>query len=114
MSIYEISNQTVKDIIKSFLMEIDANEEKELYRRIVFELSLAIHKVVGVDDRLNRTIDNYISELKEKSVFSSVLYTISSQIEYLNQREIKVLENQLAEIKRMIELHEKRDNISIF
>ncbi|WP_144604057.1 SIR2 family protein [Algoriphagus algorifonticola] len=114
LSIYDMSTERVKELIKDFILKIDTKKEKELYKRVIFKLTLAIYGLKDVDKSLKIDLDNYLSELKEKKIFSSALFMIKSQIEYLNQKDRKVLTSQLDEINKMIELHENRENLSIF
>ncbi|MEQ8242369.1 SIR2 family protein [Fulvivirga sp.] len=114
LSIYDMSSQRVKELIKDFILKVDIRKEKELYKKVIFGLTLAINGLKGVDKSLSKNLDNYLIELKEKKIFSSALFMIQSQIEYLNQTDQNVLTEQLGEINEMIKIHEKRDNLSTF
>lgn len=114
LSIYGMSTERVKELIKIFILKIETKKEKELYKKVIFKLTLAICGLKDVDKSLKKDLDNYLSELKEQKFFSSALFMIQSQIKYLNQDGKEVLISQLSEINKMIELHEDRENLSIF
>ncbi|MBD0399982.1 hypothetical protein [Flammeovirga sp. EKP202] len=114
LSIYDMSTERVKELIKNFILKIDIKKEKELYKKVIFRLTLAIYKLKDVDKSLKIDLDNYLNELKEKNIFSSALFMIQSQIEFLNQKDNNILTSQLGKIDKMIEVHENRENLSIF
>ncbi|MBK0402780.1 SIR2 family protein [Adhaeribacter sp. BT258] len=115
ISIFNISNGKIKDLIKSFLLKVDTTEENQLHKRISFELSLIIYDFKGFDKNILVLIDEYLDQFGKTISFSSALYALDSQIDYLiKNKDISELKVYSKVIKALIERHQKSESLSIF
>ena len=115
LNLYEISNQKIKDKIKEFALSIEITEEKEEYKRIIFENTLVIFDFIDFSKELTKTIENYLEQYKDGRTFSSILYMLDSQIDYLIANKNVTGLDYISEIlKTAIKRHRESDGIAIF
>lgn len=115
LNLYEISNQNIKDMIKTFSLSIEIKEEKEEYKRIVFENTLVIFDFKEYSSELKQETINYLEQFKTGRSFSSILYMLDSQIDYLNSnKNITGLEEISNILKSAIKRHNESDRMAIF
>ena len=115
LNLYEISNQNIKDMIKTFSLSIEIKEEKEEYKRIVFENTLVIFDFKEYTSELKQETINYLEQFKTGRSFSSILYMLDSQIDYLNSnKNITGLEEISNILKSAIKRHNESDRMAIF
>ncbi len=115
LNIYEISNQTIKDKIKEFTLSIDINEEKEVEKRIIFENTLVIFEFKEFSNELTQTIERYLKQYKDGTRFSTILYMLDSQIDYLKTNKNVTGLDTISEIlKTAIKRHRESDRLAIF
>ncbi len=115
LNIYEISNQKIKDKIKEFALSIDINEEQEVEKRIIFENTLVIFGFKTYSTELRQATEAYLEQYKDGRMFSSILYMLDSQIDYLiANKNIGGLDDIAEILKTAIKLHRESDRIAIF
>jgi hypothetical protein len=83
LPLYFASNNTIKERLKTYLLQIDATNEKQEYNRIPFYLSLAVYNIKQLGDDNLQELENYIGQYSNNNSFNSVLYTIDSQLDYI-------------------------------
>jgi hypothetical protein len=115
LNIYEISNQKIKNKIKEFTLSIEISEEKEDDKRIIFENTLVIFEFKGFSTELTKATENYLEQYKDGRKFSSILYMLDSQIDYLiTNKNVTGLENISEILKTAIKRHRESDRMAIF
>ncbi|MCW7503893.1 SIR2 family protein [Leptospira paudalimensis] len=83
LRIYEISNVAIKEKIKEFALSIDTFEEVEVENRILFENTLVIYNFKSFSAELKKVIEVYLEQYKDGRRFSSLLFSLDSQIDFL-------------------------------
>ena len=83
LNIYDISDKKLKTKIKDFVLLIDSNEENELYKKIIFDLTLIIYEFNNISKENINEIESYLKQYESGKSFSSVLFMLDSQIDYL-------------------------------
>ncbi len=117
LSIYDISTQPIQDAIRSFALSINNNIEsgEEEYKKFVFELTLVIRNFKELSDDLVVNLDKYLEQYKTGTIFSSILYILGDQLNYLvNQKSLTKLKGLLDIINNSIARHEERDKLGFF
>lgn len=115
LNIYKISNQKIKDKIKNFALSIDINDEQEVEKRIIFENTLVIFDFKSYSTALIQATEVYLEQYKEGRMFSSILYMLDSQIDYLKaNNNIDELDNISEILKTAIKRHRESDRMAIF
>ncbi len=115
LNLYEISDTKIKDKIKSYILKINSSEEKELYKKIIFDLTLLIYDFKSLEKENIKELNDYLEQFKVGTSFSSVLYMIDSQIDYLRKdKKISGLDDISKTIKEAIERYKASDRMSIF
>jgi len=115
LNIYEVSNQKIKDKIKNFSLSIETSEEKEDYKRIIFENTLVIFDFKEYSTELKQATEDYLEQYKDSKMFSTILYMLDSQTEYLiEDKNVKDLEKISETIKTAIKRYRESDRIAIF
>lgn len=85
--LYNNSSSEIVDRIIVFIKGIDLNEETVSERILVFELNLAIAKIDDDYEKINNDAKAVMEKYKEGNMFSSTLYSINKQFEYLIEKE---------------------------
>jgi len=115
LNIYKISNQTIKDKIKEFTLSIGSNEEKEVEKYIIFENTLVIFDFKTFSTELTQATEQYLEQYKDGRRFSTILYMLDSQIDYLmSNKNVTGLDNISEILKTAIKRHRESDRFSIF
>lgn len=115
LNIYEISNQKIKDKIKEFALSVEIHEEKEEYKRIIFENTLVIFDFKRFSKELKKAIEKYLEQYKDGKSFSTMLYMLDSQIDYLiANKNVTDIENISEILKTAIQRHRESDRMAIF
>ena len=114
-NIYDISDEDIKNNIKSFILGIDIKNETDTEEVMIFELLLVIREFkkyeISIIDKLNQ----YMTQFEDGKKFSSILYTFKNQLDYLvNKMSHEQFKDILAKINRAIENYESSKHISIF
>ena len=114
LNIYEISNQKIKEKIKKFTLSIEISEEKEKDKQIIFENTLVIFEFKEYSPELKNTTEKYLEKYKDGSQFSSILYMLESQIDYLiTNKKVMGLEKISEILKIAIKRHKENDRMAI-
>ena len=114
LSIYDISDEYIKETIKSYILNIDFKEEIDLDKRLVFELALVICNFKELDNIIISNLNEYMKQFEDGKRFSSILYTIDNQIDnFLMEKYPEKLGELSVKIKIAIERYEKV-NLSLF
>lgn len=115
LNIYHISDETIKGKIKAFMLKIDSTKEKELYKHLIFEFALIINDFKTLSSALIKSLNEYLKQFEDKS-FSSILYTLDAQIDYLikEKKLVKQLKEYSDKIKLVINRHKESGRFSIF
>jgi len=116
-SLYDISIQPIKDKIKVFALSIDTvvEDAEEQYKRLVFELTLIIRGFKELSDELVTNLNKYLERYKSGTAFSSVLYRLDSQLDYLiKEKSLENLGSISITIKDCIKRHKERDVMAFF
>lgn len=116
LNLYELGNDEVKDIIKKFILGIDASCAKNKFDKIVFDLVLVIYGFKAIDQENIDELEVFLEKYKDSSHFFSGLYTLDRQVDYLIKNKNLSLELGLSSkiIKDSIDLYEKSDKLSVF
>jgi hypothetical protein len=115
LNLYAISNQRIKDKVKEFALSIEITEEEEEYKRIIFKNTLVIFDFMEFSAELKSATENYLEQFKDGRRFSSILYMLDSQIDYLKtNKKISGLENISEILKTAIKRHNESDRMAIF
>lgn len=115
LNIYEISNQKIKDKIREFSLTIEILEEKEVDKRIIFENTLVIFDFKVFSKDLKKVTEKYLEQYKDGKRFSTLLYMLDSQIDYLiANKSVTGLEKISEILKTAIKRHKESDRMAIF
>jgi hypothetical protein len=115
LNVYQIANEKTKNIIKDYVLTYKLDDELEEHEKISFKNALVILEIKKFEnnqiDEINTYIDSYIRERK----FSSILYGLDKQIDYMVEKmNIKELIDVSDKIKNLIKGFERIKNNSIF
>ncbi|MGJ0352581.1 SIR2 family protein [Aliarcobacter cryaerophilus] len=117
ISLYFISNENIKDIIKDFIQKIDFTELEDENSKIQFELFLLKYDFdnnINTDALISK-IENAITDYKDGKSFSTILFNLKTNLEYLvKEKEKDEFESIYTEIKALVDNYEKQKNKSIF
>jgi hypothetical protein len=114
LRIYYISNETIKEKIKNYILTINSNCEPELYKKIIYDLTLIIFRLKDISKSNINEIETFIEPYKEESAFSSVLYTLDGQIDFLvKDGHIEGLNSISSTIKEIIRRYNEEKRISL-
>ena len=115
LSIYDIASEQVKEKIKQYILSIKSIETKEKHDYLIFELVLIIRDFKIIDKTLLEELSDYIEQFKTSSTFSTILYTLEGQIDYLiKEKKLNQLETISKTIKDFIDSYNKRKTLSVF
>lgn len=115
LNIYEISNPQIKDKIKAFALSIDCNDVKDVGKRIIFENTLLIFDFKKFSAELTQLTETYLEQYKDGRKFSSILYMLDSQIDYLiANKNLTGLDNISYTLKAAIKRYKESDRMAIF
>jgi hypothetical protein len=113
LKIYYMSNEVIKEKIKKFILTINSNDEPELYKKIIYDLTLIIFQLKDISKDNIDEIQTFIEPYKEVPAFNSVLQTLNSQIDFLiNDRHIDGLNDISSTIKKIIKRYSEEKSIS--
>jgi hypothetical protein len=114
LKIYYISNEVIKEMIKKYILTINSNDEQELYKKIIYDLTLIIFQLKDISKTNINEIETFIEPYKEGPAFNSVLYTLDSQIDFLKKdRHIEDLNGISSTIKKIIKRYNEEKRISV-
>jgi hypothetical protein len=112
--IYDISNKQIQGMIKKFILAIDSSDEKEEFKRIVFELTLIIYEFKSANVSLIEWLNNFMDQFKDGKQFSSYLYMIDSQIDFLiKNKSLTEFKTVSSDLKQIIENFNNSSRLSI-
>ncbi|SHG94773.1 NAD-dependent protein deacetylase, SIR2 family [Flavobacterium micromati] len=115
LNIYEISTPKIKDKIKRFTLSININDEEEIEKRIIFENTLVIFDFKELSTELAQLTETYLEQYKDGSRFSTILYMLDSQIDYLiANKSVTGLEKISEILKTAIKRHKESNRMAIF
>ena len=115
LNLFDISDNQIKEDIKAFILSIDSTEEPELYKRIVFELTLVIYDFKTLEESVVTDLEKYLIQLRDNKSFSTILFMFDSQIDYLiKNKELRVLDSISKLIKTAIASDKNSERFSIF
>lgn len=115
LSLYQISNEDVRLKIKEFILKIDISSGVEDYKKLIFGLSLSISGLKKIEESLIEELEKFVSIFKDSKSFTSVLYTLRSQIVFLaKERAEKRLEGLMELIGNIIINYEANRTVSRF
>jgi hypothetical protein len=114
LKIYYISNEAIKEKIKNYIFGINSNDEPELYKKIIYDLTLIIFHLKDISKDNVNEIETFIGPYKEGPAFNSVLYTLDSQIDFLiKDRHIEGLDGISSTVKKIIKRYNEEKRISL-
>lgn len=107
LSIYDVSDDGVKNTIKTFLMDLNI-ESIDIVDVLEFKLLLLSRNLISFDDfDFESKIDEYIEPYKDGKSFSSFLYQINDLLKYLiDKKGIKKFKNIQEKITVIIKQYE--------
>jgi hypothetical protein len=115
LSIYDIATATIQTKIKDYILSIKSIEAKEVHDYFIFELVLIIRDFKKLDKKFVAKLATYFDKYKDSRTFSSVWFTLDSQIDYLIKEKNLVLLDPISKtIKVLIDNYEKSKRVSIF
>lgn len=115
LSIYDISNNDIQSIIKSFILGVDMQIVNNPEEALTFELSLLMRKIKEFDASIIEKLNQYLEQFEDGKKFSSDLFTLENQLDYLvNKMSQKQFQDVLNKIKQAIDIYKSRKDISIF
>jgi hypothetical protein len=115
LNIYQISSDSLKDIIKNYILSFTVDDKLPVYRRISYNNSLVILKIIEFSPEILNEIRTFIEPYTKENIFDSYLYLLNSQIEYMfTKMNIKELEDISVKIKEAIKKYQGTENRSIF
>ena len=115
LNIYQIANEKIRNIIRNFVLSYKPDDKLEDHEKISYKNALVILEIKKIEkdqiDEINKYINSYIKENK----FSSILYGLIKQIDYMVEKmNIKELKDALDKIKKIIKGYNRINNNSIF
>jgi len=114
LSIYDIASKKIKEKLKEFVLSIKSSDTKEKHDYLIFELTLIIRDFKKIDESIIEELSVYFEQFKDSRTFSSVWYTIDSQIDYLiREKQLTQLKPISKTIKVLIENYRKSERLSI-
>jgi hypothetical protein len=114
LSVYDISNQLIKDDIKKFMLNIDTKWNHTV-EAISFEMILIIYKFANYDPAILEKLNTYLDQFEDGKRFSSALYPLKHQLTYLvEDMSLEQFRGVLDRVKRSIKDEEERPDISVF
>lgn len=115
LSIYDIASEPIKIKIKKYVLSIKSSETKEKHDYFIFELILLIRDFKNLDENIIEELSTYFEQFKDSRTFSSVWFTLDSQIDYLiKEKQLIILEPISRTIKVLIDNYKKSERLSIF
>lgn len=115
LSIYNISSIEIQNDIKSFILNFNKDIDYSIDENLVFELLLIIEEFKEFKMDIVNKLSIFLQKYEDGKSFSSILYTLKYQIEYLvNKKSGNELEDILRKINDTIKNYENRKNLSIF
>ncbi|ADN08108.1 SIR2 family protein [Sulfurimonas autotrophica] len=116
ISLYHISNEKIKEEIKTFINNIEYKNIESLFEQIDFQLFLLITEFQSVDiEDLSEKIKEEISQYEDGKSMSSGLYSLQSRLQYLvEKRQILEFESLLNELTTIIENFEQKRGKMLF
>lgn len=114
LSIYDIASEPIKAKLKKFILSIKSSNTKEKHDYLIFELTLIIRDFKQRDKKIIKELSAYFEQYRDSRTFSSVWYTLDSQIDYLiKEKNITELEQISKTIKTLIENYKNSERLSI-
>jgi len=115
LNIYQIANEKTKNIIRDYVLSYKPDEKLEDHEKISFKNTLVILGIKKFDNNQINEINKYINSFIIENYFSSVLYGLDKQIDYMTEKmKIKELKDVSDTIKNLIKGFEGIRNNSIF
>lgn len=115
LNLYELGSDEIKNIIKTFALNIDISSANDKFNQIIFKLILVIYEFKVITQENIDELEAFLEKYKGSSNFFSGLYTLRNQVEYLikNKNLSQELDLSSKIIKESIDLYEKREMLSI-
>ncbi|MDA3780923.1 MAG: hypothetical protein PF487_12000, partial [Bacteroidales bacterium] len=114
LSIYDIASEQIKAKLKEFVLSIKSSKTKEKHDYLIFELTLIIRDFKQLNKNTIKELSVYFEQFKDSRTFSSVWYTLDSQIDYLiKEKKLIQLEPISKMIKVLIDNYKKSERLSI-
>ena len=115
LNIYQISNDTIKTIIKDYVLSFKLEDDIPFYKRILYNNALVILGIKEFTKENFNELKTFIEPYTKDDSFTSILYGMNSQIEYMiTKLKIKELEDISSEIKEIIKKYQENKRRSIF
>ena len=115
LNIYQISNDSIKSIIKNYISQFIVNDEIPIGKRISFNNNLII---LGLKDFTRENLDEiqaFVDTYTKENIFDSFLNTLIAQIDYMiTKMDLKELEDVSEKIKNSISKYNEYENRSVF
>jgi len=113
ITMYDISEDPIKQLIKEFIVKIDSSVVLEEHRKFPFELFLIIQDFKKLNSALIEELNGLLNKYNDRG-FSSTLYWLHSQISYLiKEKSLADLEPISARIKFFIQRYESSTKFSL-
>ena len=114
LSIYDIASDQIKSKLKEFVLSIKSSKAKEKHDYLIFELTLIIRDLKQLEKNIIKELSEYFEQYRDSRTFSSVWYTLDSQIDYLiKEKQLTQLEPVSKMIKNLIDNYKKSERLSI-
>jgi len=115
LNIYQIANEKTKNIIRDYILSYKMDDKIEDHEKISFKNALVILRIKELEKEQIDEINIYIGSFIKENKFSSILYGLDKQIDYMIEKmDIKELKDVSDKIKNLIKGFEKVKNNSIF
>jgi hypothetical protein len=115
LNIYQISNDSIKAIIKDYVFSFEVEDKIPHYKRILFNNALVILKIREFTTENMNDIKIFIEPFTKDNSFSSILYGFDTQINYMiTKLNITELEDISSKIKEIIRKYQERKRRSVF
>ena len=84
ISLYYISNDEIKEVIKDFVTNIEYKSLEDNYAQIDFQLFLLIQGFIDIEKLPNliKEIDSEVSKYRDGKSMSGSLYSLKSKLKY--------------------------------
>lgn len=117
ISLYYISNEEIKNMILSFITNIDYIKLEDNYSQIDFELFLLMHEFMEKENLsiLITKINEEVSKYRDGKSMSSTMYNLQYRLKFLvENKDIKELNDLSEELTMLIKKFEEHKSKSFF
>jgi hypothetical protein len=115
LNVYQIANDNIKNIIRDYVLLFELKDEIPVFEKITYKNALVILDIKKIEKDQIDEIDTYIESSIRQNSFSSVLYGLDKQIDYMTSKmNIKELSDVSDKIKNLIKKFDVKKKHSIF